>query len=247
MNVESRYNARADNLHLIVSFVCASLILGIAASFIPEEYIELRPITGKNVTVQLLDLSNYFKDDADGEGGGGGGGPQKEIPAAEAGDVTLADIRMGTPVAVKEVDSAAVTAINIPTSDTGMGIGIGDGSGIGSGSGSGIGSGSGSGRGDGIGDGMGGFATPPRLLIMAMPAYPKSEAKYKTGVTVQLSVRVNTEGKVDSVIVLDNPTGREAFAVSARQAALGSRYEPARSRERAVTCWTRCDYTFSQQ
>jgi|GEM_PF-6629021 len=243
----SRYLEQGYSARLFISLAVAALLIILAASQLPDEILRVTSGSPKKVLIEFIDLSAYFKNEPTGEGGGGGGGPARNQEQAPAVSSAVLPENLGIPVPVPMPDSSAASRLDIPTKESGLGVGTGEGSGIGSGAGSGIGNGIGNGIGDGIGDGSGGFVMPPRALIMAMPAYPSIDVKYKTAITIQLSVRVNQQGRVDSVIVLKNPTGLAAFENSARQAAFSSRYEPARSGDRAVVCWTKCDYTFSHQ
>ena len=87
-----------------------------------------------------------------------------------------------------------------------------------------------------------GFGTssyiPPRPIAEVIPEYPKED--YKKGVTgiVKLHIKINSQGKVVDVVVLENTTNSERCANAAKQAAYQCQYIPARQGKKTISCWT---------
>jgi len=239
--IEERYNFR-----LLISLICATAIAVFTALLLPEEIDRSKHPIIQNIIFEYTELSRYFKNQDSDEGGGGGGGPAPKETSADVKVSVPWLPNLATPIISDKQDSSVVSEIDIPSKDVGQGIGTGEGSGIGTGKGTGIGGGIGNGIGNGIGDGSGAAIIPPRPLVLRIPEYPASESKKQTSVTIQLSIRVNANGEVDSVVVIKNPTGNIAFVNSALQAAYASRYQPAKLKNKAITTWTKCEYQFSQ-
>jgi len=80
--------------------------------------------------------------------------------------------------------------------------------------------------------------TSPRLIDEVFPEYPEQD--YKKGITgvVKLHVQVDAKGRVADVVVLGNTTGSDRCAGAAVQAALKTRYIPARKGTEPIASWT---------
>ena len=79
---------------------------------------------------------------------------------------------------------------------------------------------------------------PPRPVAEVIPEYPKGD--YKKGITgtVKLHVKINSNGKVVDVVVLENTTSSNRCAEAAMKAAYQCRYIPARRGNKTISCWT---------
>ncbi|MFQ5603042.1 MAG: energy transducer TonB [bacterium] len=86
--------------------------------------------------------------------------------------------------------------------------------------------------------------TPPRPLAWVFPEYPEDEKKKGVQGTVKLSIHIDKTGKVVEVVVLENTTGSQKCAQAAREAALGSRFVPAREGNKPVSFWLTQPYRF---
>jgi len=96
-------------------------------------------------------------------------------------------------------------------------------------------------------DGMGGYEGrvwlgTPRPIHNVIPEYPDENIK---GV-VELEIFINTEGYVDSVLVVHNSTRSKRFEKAAVEAAYGSRYIPVRRDGKPVAVWVRRPYRFGR-
>jgi TonB family protein len=235
------YIEKGYDVPLLMSFVCAALIVFSVMLLLPEETVHPTNPNVKTVMIELTNINSIFDGEAS-DGGGGGGGPEKTETKTSDNTAVPLLTTLANPVATDKQDSTGVPDIDIPVNESGLGIGTGNGSGIGTG----IGSGMGNGIGNSIGDGTGGSLLPPRPIFVVIPEYPQSIPKKQLSGTIQLSVRVNVDGKVDSAVVMENPTGSQVLAKLALQAAYASRYQPARAGNKAITCWTKCEYRFTR-
>ena len=84
---------------------------------------------------------------------------------------------------------------------------------------------------------------PPRLLRAIRPAYPRIARERRRAATVELLVRVDTEGRVLAVESVGPPAGF-GFDESAREAALSARFRPGRRDGVAVEMETRLAIRF---
>ncbi len=219
---------------VLISFLAAvAVIMTILFRLPPSD--QYAPEHGiKNVVIDLYALS---LEESSAQGGGGGGGSRRPDDKAPRAD--LQRHAMPTPVPTAAADSSVALAQT-------------DGPGEGIGGGGGQGGGYGSGRGDGIGDGVGrgrGFAAPdtlpPRPLVQVMPEHPRSGPDRKAVGSVRLKIRVNDRGEVDQVEVVLNTTGSTVCEQKAVEAALQSRYQPARVQLKSVAAWTMIEYGFN--
>lgn len=86
--------------------------------------------------------------------------------------------------------------------------------------------------------------TPPRPIAWVFPEYPDSEKQKRIHGVVKLSIHVDETGRVVEAIVLDNTTGSSKCAEAAKEAALGSRFLPAKERGKPVDYWIIQPYRF---
>ncbi|MFQ5636817.1 MAG: energy transducer TonB [bacterium] len=86
--------------------------------------------------------------------------------------------------------------------------------------------------------------SPPRPLAWVFPEYPEEEKKKGVRGIVKLSIHINNKGRVVEAQVLDNTTGSEKCAQAAVEAALGSRFTPAKEGKKAVSYWITQPYRF---
>jgi TonB family protein len=84
---------------------------------------------------------------------------------------------------------------------------------------------------------------PPRLLRAIRPAYPRIARERRRAATVELSVRVDAEGRVLAVESVGPPAGF-GFDESAREAALSAQFRPGRRDGVAVEMETRLAIRF---
>jgi TonB family protein len=87
----------------------------------------------------------------------------------------------------------------------------------------------------------------PRPIYEVIPEY--SEELQKKGIQglVKLHIHITETGVVDEVIILENTTDSDKCAESARQAALKSRYIPAKRGSAPTDFWINRTYTFGIQ
>jgi len=87
----------------------------------------------------------------------------------------------------------------------------------------------------------------PRPIYEVIPEY--SEELQKKGIQglVKLHIHITESGAVDEVIILENTTNSDKCAESARQAALKSRYIPAKRGGGPTDFWINRTYTFGIQ
>jgi len=86
--------------------------------------------------------------------------------------------------------------------------------------------------------------TPPRPIAWVFPEYPESEKERGVHGVVKLSLHVDETGRVVEAIVLDNTTGSRKCAEAAKEAALGSRFFPAKEGGKPVDYWITQPYRF---
>ncbi len=82
----------------------------------------------------------------------------------------------------------------------------------------------------------------PKRTKGVVPEYPPIASRAGIEGSVSLKVLVNTEGAVDSIIVLDGP---ELFHESAREAAQKTEFTPARQNDQPVACWVILPFRFT--
>ncbi len=213
----------AFRLHVTVAFVISAVVLSLSAMLLPREWSENRTRTQLSTVTILpyLDLIPLINAD----GGGYGSSTGAPNPAA------LQSYANAVPVKAPPDTSRPVPAAGQGGDGTegGMGFGIGSGPGTGSGFGSG----------DGIG-----LDVQPVPVWEVFPEYPEAERRQKARGSIELEVRVNDRGHVDSVRVSRNETGNPALEASAVRAARESRYLPVEINGRPVACWFRRSYRF---
>ncbi len=82
----------------------------------------------------------------------------------------------------------------------------------------------------------------PERITGVIPEYPPVASRAGIEGSVSLKVLVNTEGTVDSVIVIDGP---ELFHDAAITAAKKTEFTPARQNDRPVACWVILPFRFT--
>lgn len=85
----------------------------------------------------------------------------------------------------------------------------------------------------------------PRPIAEVFPEYPEEDLKKGVEGFVKLFLQVDKKGSVVKTVVLDNTTGSKRCADAASEAALKSRFFPARKNNKAVVAWITKIYTFS--
>jgi TonB family protein len=85
---------------------------------------------------------------------------------------------------------------------------------------------------------------PPRPIVQVMPEYPEELRKKGVKGVVRLLVRVDENGMVQDVVISSNSTGNQECENAAREAAYQSRYVPAYYKEKTLSVWTICEYSF---
>jgi TonB family protein len=97
----------------------------------------------------------------------------------------------------------------------------------------------------GFGDfGEGGTGFMPRPIREAVPEFPESDRKRGIHGIVELSILVNSKGRVDSVRVIQNTTGSRRLAQAAKEAAYRSLYRPPSGKLKGQSCWITRPYRF---
>lgn len=86
--------------------------------------------------------------------------------------------------------------------------------------------------------------TPPRPIAWVFPEYPESEKQKGVHGIVKLSLHVDETGRVIEAIVLDNTTSSKKCAAAAQEAALNSRFLPAKEGGKPVDYWITQPYRF---
>ncbi|MBN2202298.1 energy transducer TonB [bacterium] len=211
-------------LRTVSAFALSAAILSLSAVLLPREWSDTRPQT-RHVQVTVLPYLDLVPlVNADGGGYGSSTGPP-DLPA-------LRSYANAVPVKTPAPD----TSRSVPLAGDG-------GDGTEGGMGFGIGSGSGTGSGFGSGEGIG-MDVQPVPVWEVFPEYPERERKHKVRGLIELEVRVNDRGHVDSVRVARNETGNPALEASAVRAARESRYLPVEIDGRPVACWFRRSYRF---
>ena len=94
-----------------------------------------------------------------------------------------------------------------------------------------------------VGSGAGQI-TPPRPLSLAVPEFNRDDQKKGVHGVVKVSLEIDATGKVVKAVVLENTTGSPRCAQAALQAALASRFIPARNAQGPVSYWFIWPYTF---
>jgi TonB family protein len=219
-------SADALRLRMAEAFVLSALTLTLAACLLPRDWIGSRPSNRiSTVTiVPYLDLIPLINAD----GGGYGSSAGMPDPAA------LKSYANAVPVKEPPPDTTR-TAPALSAADGGDGTE----GGMGYGTGSGTGTGSGNGSGPGLG-----IDLQPVPVWEVIPEYPERERKRNVRGLIELEVRVDTRGRVDSIRVSENGTGNPALEASAIRAARESRYLPVEIDGRPVACWFRRSYWF---
>jgi TonB family protein len=219
-------SADALRLRMAAAFALSAAILSLAGRLLPRNWSDSRPSNRiSTVTiVPYLDLVPLINAD----GGGYGSSAGAPDPAALRSYVNAVPVKEPSP------DTARTTPL--PAAGDG-GDGMEGGSGYGTGSGTGTGSGAGSGPGLGI-------DLQPVPVWEVIPEYPERERKRNVRGLIELEVRVDTRGRVDSVRVSKNGTGNPALEASAVHAARESRYLPVEIDGRPIACWFRRSYWF---
>ncbi|MDM7926462.1 MAG: TonB family protein [bacterium] len=215
-----------DDLRVRVSaaFVLSAAVLSLSAILLPREWSETRTRTRVSTVTILPYLDLIPLVNADGGGYGSPPGPP-DLPALRS---------YANAVPVKE--PLPDTSRSVPAAGTG---GDGTEGGMGFGIGSGPGTGSGFGSGPGIG-----MDVQPVPVWEVFPEYPEAARKRKARGRIELEVRVNDRGQVDSVAVTHNETGDPALEAAAVRAARESRYLPVEINGRTVACRFRRSYRF---
>jgi len=98
-------------------------------------------------------------------------------------------------------------------------------------------------RGEGINSGGIGL----RPIKDVIPEYPKKERRKGIEGVVELKILVNSKGKVDSVVVLQNTTKSKILEKAAIQAAYKSLYLPAKKNGKKISIWIRRPYRFERR
>ncbi len=106
------------------------------------------------------------------------------------------------------------------------------------------GTGTGNGLFGGSGDGTGGGGGGLRPILEVIPEYPEEERKKGLTGIVELSININAEGIVDSVLVLNNTTRSRRLEQSAVEAAYRSRYAPLPDQYKSLSRWIERAYRF---
>lgn len=87
----------------------------------------------------------------------------------------------------------------------------------------------------------------PRPIFEVIPEYPQELQKKGIEGIIKLHIHINKYGLVDEVVVLENTTGSRRCALSAKKAALKSRYLPAKKSKKPTDIWITRIYTFGIQ
>ncbi len=211
-------------VHVTIAFVISAAVMSLSAVLLPREWSDTRPRARLSPVTVLPYLDLIPLVNADGGGYGSSTGPP-DLSSLQS---------YANAVPVKEPPPD--TSRSVPAAGDG-GDGTGGGMGFGIGSGSGTGSGFGSGPGIGI-------DVQPVPVWEVFPEYPERERKQKARGLIELEVRVDDRGHVDSVRVARNETGNPALEASAVRAARESRYLPVEINGRPVACWFRRSYRF---
>jgi TonB family protein len=219
-------SANSMRLRMAGAFALSAATLALTARLLPRDWSDSRPSNRiSTVTiVPYLDLIPLVNAD----GGGYGSSVGAPDPAALRSYANAVPVKTPTPD----------TARTAPAPAAGEG-----GDGREGGMGYGTGSGTGTGSGDGSGPGLG-IDLQPVPVWEVIPEYPERERKRNVRGLIELEVRVDTRGRVDSVRVTRNGTGNPALAASAVRAAGESRYLPVEIDGRPVACWFRRSYSF---
>ncbi len=107
------------------------------------------------------------------------------------------------------------------------------------------GTGTGNGLFGGSGTGYGGSGgSGPRPILEVIPEYPEGERKKGFTGIVELSIFINSEGFVDSVVVLNNTTKSTKLEQAAVEAAYRSRYAPLPEEYKGISRWIQRPYSF---
>lgn len=85
----------------------------------------------------------------------------------------------------------------------------------------------------------------PRPIAEVIPEFPKEDLKNKVEGVVSLHIYVNSKGKVEKVIILENTTGSTRCADAAKKAAFKNRFIPAKMKQKSIGMWIIKKYTFS--
>jgi len=220
-------------LRLLVSYLTASIVVCLLLFLLPENF-----DTVKEKRFLIIPISLYSELPVKEDAGGSGSGTSFRLASEE---LELKGIPVPSVSADVEATNAKITsAMTSPNAQDSIASGFGDGIGFG------LGNGVGNGIGDGTGNGIQGTDTiPPRPILQVMPQYPKDERKVSG--KIQLLVKVNASGRVESVIVASNTTDNPAFEKTAIDAAYASRYRPARYNKIDVPAWTSCEYVFREE
>jgi TonB family protein len=212
-------------LRVCWAFAASGAALLLAAFLLPRDWKETRPSSRVSPVsvVPYLDLIPFVSPD------GGGHGSSAGAPDA----VLLPNYANAVPVREVTADTGRPAAPPVP----------GDGGGPEGGMGYGTGSGTGTGAGNGSGPGVG-LDVQPVPVWEVFPEYPERERKQGVRGLIELDVRIDGRGRVDSVRVASNASGNAALENAAIRAARQSRFLPVEIDGRPVACWFRRSYSF---
>jgi len=87
----------------------------------------------------------------------------------------------------------------------------------------------------------------PRPVREVIPEYSETERRRGIRGDVILDILVNAEGKVDSVVIVQNSTLSQHLAAAAKAAAYQSLYVPAHRDGKPVSFWIRRPFRFGKQ
>jgi TonB family protein len=219
-------NDREFRLRVSAAFVVSAAVLLLAAVLLPGDWTDSRA-SARNAPVTIvpyLDLIPLLNP----EGGGRGsstGAPDASVLRSYANAIPVKE----TPPDTARASLAAAVSDGGDGLEGGMGYGTG--------------SGTGTGTGDGGGPGIG-LDIQPVPVWEVIPEYPERERKRGIRGLIELEVRVDVQGRVDSVRVSKNETSNGALENAAVRAARQSRYLPVEINGRPVACWFRRSYSF---
>ncbi len=103
------------------------------------------------------------------------------------------------------------------------------------------------GKGGSGGFGSGSIGDAPRPIREVIPEYPRREKKRGIEGVIELWIRINKEGRVDSVRVLKNTSKNKNLERAAVNAALKSIYVPAERHGKKINLWIRRKYKFEKK
>jgi TonB family protein len=213
-------------LRISAAFAVSASVLLLAAILLPRDWSDTRPSTRSSPVTVLPYLDLIPLVNADGGGRGSSAGAPDPSSLRAFGNVV--PVQSPPPDTARAAVSAAVTD---------------GGNGLEGGMGYGTGSGTGAGTGDGGGPGIG-LDIRPIPVWEVIPEYPERERKQGVRGLIELEVRVDAAGRVDSVRVAKNGTPNAALEKAAVRAARESRYLPVEINGKPVSCWFRRSYWF---